>query len=127
MDAHGVYVFDGADHDDVVGDVAHDLELELLPAGYALFDEGAPYGAGVEAVGDGAAEFALVAGRSPSLPAQGKAGADYEGVSDLRGQVYGFGDALYGATRRNLQADALHGLGEELAVLGFADRRYGSA
>src|SRR5215204_3700132 len=85
MDAHGVYVFDGADHDHVVCQVAHDLELELLPAGDALFDEGAPDGAGVEAVGDGTAEFALVAGCGSPLTAQGEAGADDEGVSDLLG------------------------------------------
>ena len=66
MDAHGVDVLDGADHDDVIGEVAHDLELELLPAGDALFDEGRAYGAGVEAVGDGAAE--LGGGRGPWRP-----------------------------------------------------------
>jgi hypothetical protein len=38
MDAHGVVVLDGADDYDVVGVVAHDLELELLPAGDALLD-----------------------------------------------------------------------------------------
>ncbi len=81
MDAHGVDVFYGADHDDVIGEVAHDLELELLPAGDALFDEGRPYGARVEAVDDGAAELAVVAGGGASLAAESEAGADYEGDS----------------------------------------------
>src|ERR687891_594928 len=83
MDAHGVYVLNGADHDDVICEVAHDLELELLPACDALFDEGAPNGASVEAVDDGAAELAVVGGRGPSLAAEGEAGADDEGEGGL--------------------------------------------
>ena len=38
--AHGVEVLNGADDDDVVGEVAHHLELVLLPAEHALFDAG---------------------------------------------------------------------------------------
>ena len=32
VDAHGVDVLDGADNDDVIVEVAHDLELVLLPS-----------------------------------------------------------------------------------------------
>ncbi len=39
VDAHGVHILDGADDDHVVGQVAHDLQLELLPAQQALLDE----------------------------------------------------------------------------------------
>jgi hypothetical protein len=37
--AHRVEVLDGADHDEVVGRVADDLELELLPAQQALLHQ----------------------------------------------------------------------------------------
>src|SRR4029453_15365165 len=37
--AHGIDVLDGADDDHVVGEVAHDLELELLPPDHRLLDE----------------------------------------------------------------------------------------
>ena len=37
--AHRIDVFDRADDDEVVGDVAHHLELEFLPADDGLFDE----------------------------------------------------------------------------------------
>ena len=127
MDAHGVDVLYGADHDDVIGEVAHDLQLELLPACDALLDEGRVYGAGVESVCDGAAEFGVVAGRGPSLAAQGEAGADDEGVTDLLGQLLGFREASDRAARRDLQADTLHRLGEQLAVLGLTDRGYRGA
>ena len=36
VDAHGIDVLDGADDDHVVLEVAHDLQLELLPADDAL-------------------------------------------------------------------------------------------
>src|SRR5262249_54283791 len=39
VDAHRVEVFDRADDDDVVRAVAHDLELELVPAAERLLDE----------------------------------------------------------------------------------------
>src|SRR5829696_587473 len=122
MDAHGVYVLYGADHDDVIGEVAHDLELELFPACDAFFDEGAPHGARVEAFPDGAAKATMVLGCGPPLAAEGEARADDEGEADLLSQLLGFGDAADRAAGGHFQADAAHGLGEELAVLGFADR-----
>src|SRR5215212_10708634 len=125
MDAHGVEVFYGADHDDVVCEVAHDLELELLPACDAFFDEGAPYGASVEAVDDGPAKFAVVGGGGPSFAAQGETGTDDEGEADLRCQLLGFGEAADRAAGGYVQTDSVHGLGEELAVLGFTNRRDG--
>src|SRR5215211_1769122 len=125
MDAHGVYVLYGADHDDVICEVAHDLELELLPACDALFDEGAPYGASVEAVDDGAAKFAVVGGGGASFAAQGEAGPDDKWEADLCCQFLGFGEAADRAAGGYIQADSAHGLGEELAVLGFTDRRDG--
>ena len=39
MDAHRVEVLDRADDHDVVGAVAHDFELELVPAAHRLLDE----------------------------------------------------------------------------------------
>lgn len=39
MHAHGVDVLDGADDDDIVSEVTHDLELVLLPAEQGLLDE----------------------------------------------------------------------------------------
>ena len=39
VDAHRVEVLDRADDDDVVEPVAHDLELELVPAAHRLLDE----------------------------------------------------------------------------------------
>ena len=121
VDAHGVEVLDGADDDDVVGEVAHDLELELFPADDAPLDEDAAHGAGVEAVGHGAPELFGVVGRGAALTAQGEARADDEGEADLSGELQGFFDAVDDAALGDLEADALHRLAEEVPVLGLAD------
>ena len=51
VDAHRVDVLDRADDDGVVRAVAHDLELELLPAGHRLLDQDLGDGAGGQALG----------------------------------------------------------------------------
>ena len=67
----------------------------------------------------------MVGGGGASLAAQGEAGADYEWEADLRCEFLGFGEAANRAAGGYVQADSAHGLGEELAVLGFTDRRDG--
>ena len=46
VDAHGIEVLDAADHDAVVGPVAHHLELVFLPARDRPFDQDLRDGAG---------------------------------------------------------------------------------
>ena len=64
VDAHRVDVLDGADDDDVVLEVAHHLELELLPADDALLEQHLMGGRGVEAGLDDGVEL-LLGGRPP--------------------------------------------------------------
>src|SRR3712207_525560 len=90
MDPHGVNVLDGADDDDVVGKVAHDLELELLPADDATLDEDGANRAGVETVINSVAKLFEVVCRGPPLAAQGEARADDEGEPDLACQLQSF-------------------------------------
>ena len=51
MHAHGVEVLDGTHDDDVVGQVAHDLELVLLPTFDRRLDQDLGDGAGGQAFG----------------------------------------------------------------------------
>ena len=62
---HGVEVLDGADDDAVVGRVAHDLELELLPAGDRPLDQDLADRAGRQALGGQLAEVRRVLRRCP--------------------------------------------------------------
>src|SRR4051794_5044681 len=122
MDAHWVHVLDRADDDHVVVEVAHDFEFELFPAGYAAFYENAADGAGVEAIGYGAAKVFWAVGGGAALATEGEAGADYEGEADLAGKLQGFLGAVDDAALRYPEADTFHRLAEELSVLGLANR-----
>src|SRR2546429_1202107 len=61
-DLHRVEVLDGADDDDVVGAVAHHLQLELLPADDRFLDEYLADGRQVETAGDEVVELLAVVG-----------------------------------------------------------------
>ena len=73
VDAHRVEVLDRADDDDVVGPVAHHLQLELLPADDRFLDEHLVDGAEVEPAGDELDELLAVVGDAAAGAAQGEA------------------------------------------------------
>src|SRR5207253_2668438 len=81
--AHRVEVLNRADDDDVVGEVAHHLKLELLPAEYRLFDENLADGRG----GEPSAHYLLklfgVVGGAAARPAERERGATDCGVASL--------------------------------------------
>src|SRR5207244_989843 len=60
VNAHWVEVLDGADDDDVVGAVAHDLQLELLPADDGFLDQDLVGGRQVEAASNEDVELLAV-------------------------------------------------------------------
>ena len=121
MDAHGIEVLDGADDDDVVGEVAHDLQLELLPAGDAPLDEDTADGARVEAVDDGTPKVLLIVSRRAALAAQRKTGTNYQGEAYLAGEFERVLDTVYDAALGDSESESLHRLTKEVAIFGFAD------
>ena len=70
VDAHRVDVLDRADDDHVVLGVAHQLELELLPAEDALLEQDLVRGARVQPGSGDAAQVRLVPGDAGTGPAQ---------------------------------------------------------
>ena len=70
----------------VVGEIAHDLELVLLPAEGALFDEDFVDGAEGEAALQNFDELLPVVGDAAAGAAQGEAGAEDAGVADAAGE-----------------------------------------
>ena len=123
MDPHGVDVLDGADDDHVVLEVAHDLELELLPADHALLEQHLVGRRGVEAGLDHRVEL-LVGGRHPSpVAAESEAGPDDERQAEplLEGHP-SLGHALDNGAVGHAQPDRGHGLAEFVPGLGPVDR-----
>ena len=124
MHAHRVEVLDRADDHDVVVLVADHLELELAPALDRLLDQHLADRARAAAVTNVMAQLGHVVGEAATLAAERKRRADHHrqpqravvdkclGLLHVRDRL-----ALGGA-----QANAGHGLREQLAVLGRADR-----
>jgi len=77
MHSHRVQILDGADDHDVVGLVAHDLELVLLPAQDRLLDQHLAGGAGRQAGAGHPAKISFVVGQARAHATHGEAGADY--------------------------------------------------
>ncbi|MFW3616658.1 hypothetical protein [Billgrantia antri] len=121
MHAHGIEVLDRADDDAVVVLVANDLHLVLLPAQQRLVDQQLVVVGELEAAGADLLELLLVVGHATAGAAHGVGGTndhrEAQRFLDAPGLLHGVGDLGLGA----LQADALHGLIEQVAVLGLVD------
>ena len=120
--AHRVDVLDRADHDDVVGVVAHDFELVLLPADDAALDEDLRDRARGEAALGDVLHLAVVVRDAGAAPAEDVRGPHDHRVADLGRDRERLVDAVRDARRRHAQADLGHRGLEPLAVLGGADR-----
>ena len=85
--AHGIEVLNRADDDDVVGEVAHHLELEFLPAEHAFFDEALVDRREIEAAGQNLHQLFAVVGDAAAGAAEREAGADEDREAELAGEV----------------------------------------
>ena len=122
--AHRVEVLDGTDDHDVVVLVADHLQLELAPALDRLLDQYLADRARAAALADEVTQLVEVGREAAALTAERKRRADHH-----RQPQRAIGDQLLGLLHardrlalRGAQADPRHGLREQLAVLGRADR-----
>ncbi len=126
VDAHRIEVLDGAHDDERVGRVAHDLELELLPSENRLLDEDLVHGREREPAPDDGVEVILVEGDTAARAAERERRADDDRIAERHRDgaclVEGSGDPR----AQNFDADLLHGLLEEEAVLAEPDGADGS-
>ncbi len=121
VDPHRVDVLDRADDHDVVGPIAHHLELELPPADDGLIEQDLPDRRCLEPLGGDLLELLLAASDPPSPAPEGEGGAHDAGQPELREGTLGLveigGDHALG----HLQPRLRHRLPEEVAVLGAGD------
>ncbi len=116
--AHRVEVLDRADDDDVVGAVADDLELELVPAADGLLDEHLADRALVEPARDLADELVARRDEAAAVAAERERGSHDRRERDAVERVR----RRDGARRGHAQPARLDGALEELAVLRALDR-----
>src|SRR5579885_1858272 len=122
MHTHRIEVFDRTDDYDVVGAVAHHLELEFLPAFDRLLDQYLVTGRRLEPPRDLGLEFGRVAGDGTAGAAERARGADDERQSQPIANRERFLAAVRDRRFRNLKPDPEHRALEEVAVLGLLDR-----
>ncbi|MBG9885722.1 hypothetical protein ABE10_03795, partial [Bacillus toyonensis] len=120
--ADRVDVLDRADHDRVVGCVAHELELVLLPAEDRLFEEHLVRRRVVKAGTGDAAEVGLVERESGPESAHREARSDDQRVTELLRRGQALVHRVRDAGGRDVRTGLDHQLLEDLPVLALADR-----
>ena len=125
--AHRIDVLDRADDDEVVRDVAHHLELELLPADDRLLNQNLVHRAEVEATARQLAELFDVVGDAAANAAKCERRPDDGGKPDFLDYRESLIDRLGDAARRHLDPDFAHGVAEQQPIFRDLDRIDGRA
>ena len=119
--AHRVDVLDRAHHDEVVGGVAHHLELELLPADDRFLDEDLVHRTQLDAPRHDVTELLDVVGDASADPAQGERRPHDRGKAEAVHHAHRLVERLGVGAGRYVDADGLHRLAELQAVFGHHD------
>ena len=118
VDAHGVQVLHVADGDDIALVVTHHLILDLFPARNALFHEDLVDGRQTQAVGADLDQLLAGLADAAAGAAHGKGRTDDDRVTDAVGAGQGILQRLDDFGGDDGLVQLLHGLLEQLAVLG---------
>ena len=122
VDPHRVDVLDRADDDEVVGLVAHHLELEFLPADHRLFEQDLVDGAQVDAATGELAELFDVVGDAAADAPQRERRPDDRREADVFHRVQRVVQRAAVVAARRVAADLGHRIAEQQAILGELDR-----
>ena len=121
MHAHGVEVFHGADGDAVACGIPHDLKLDLLPAGDALFHKDLMNGRHAQAPFRDFPKFGLIRCNAAAAAAERKRRAHDDRIADLRRKGQRALERFAYHRRDHRFSDLLHGVFEALPVLRAVD------
>src|SRR5215469_7147540 len=120
-DAHGIEVLDRTDDDDVVGQIAHQLELVFLPAKDGFLEQNFVYGREVEAPSQQFEQLFAVVGDAAAGSTEGKRRAENDRETDLAAEVEAIFQIVDQRRFRHLEADLRHCIFEEQAVFALLD------
>ncbi len=121
MNAHRVKILDRTDDDDVVVEVAHDLELVFLPAEDRFLDEYLRIGRSGEAVASYLLKFLRIISRAAASPAEGKGWTNDRGIARCFNDLASLFPSVCKTAFAARHADLVHRLFEQLAVLADPD------
>ena len=120
--ADRVDVLDRADHDRVVGRVAHELELVLLPPEDRLLEQHLCRRRVAQTRAGDATQIVLVVGEARPESAHRERGTHHERVAELGSRGQAVLDRVRDAGCRDIGPGIQHELLEDLAVLALVDR-----
>src|SRR4030095_8343268 len=121
MHTHRVDVFNRTNHDEIVRDVAHHLEFELLPADDRLLDQNFVDGAHIEAAAGELPELLYVVGDATSHATKRERGSNDCGKADVVDDDERLVEIRRHAAFRHLDADLRHRVAEQQAIFGNLD------
>ena len=121
VDAYGINIFHAADGDGMAGRVPHNLKLDFLVPLDRLFHQNLMDRGELEGVQANLSQLLLAVGKAAAGAAQGKGGAQNNGVADSPGSFLGFFNGIGDFGGNNRLADGLAQLLEQLTVLGTLD------
>ena len=120
---HRIEVLDAAHDHDVVGQIAHHLQLKFLPAEQGLLDQDLGHRAGLKAALADRPEFLGVVGDAAAGAAHGEGGANDARVGANRfAHRFGLGQAGGDAGGAHRHPNPLHGLLKQQAIFRLLDR-----
>ena len=119
---HRVDVLDAADDHAVVGVIAHDLELVLLPAVHRFLDQDLADRTRREPVRRDPFELLRGEGDAGAASTEDVGGTDHRRQADVRDHRAGLVHRVCRARPQAVETDAEHRLLEDLAILGGGDR-----
>src|SRR5438445_1131227 len=122
VNAHRVDVLDRADDNDIVGAVAHHLELELLPADDAALDQHLTHRRQIESAADGLLEFLPVVSDAATRPAECESGTDYRRERSFFENLERLVESGSDPALRHGETDPFHRFTKKLAILRHRDR-----
>ena len=120
--AHRVEIFDRADDHDIVGAIAHHLELVFLPPEHRLLDQNLVRGRLIQRPLDHAVEVLVPLTDASSGAAHREARPNDRRQACLFEDFAGFREARRDARRRHRQTETLHRSPEQLTIFGFVNR-----
>ncbi len=126
MHAHRIQIFDGAHDDAVVVPVPHHLHFELFPADNRLFQQHFRGRRHFESVRDDALELLTVVGDAAPGSAERERRPNDGRETNIRLFLQRLFQGMRDIRPGHLETDVLHGLPEQVAVLGHVDGLAGS-
>ena len=121
MYAHGIEIFNRANHDHVVAQVAHQFQFVFFPPKHRFFDQGFMNGRKVESAREHFHELFAVVGHTSARTAQREAGTNNYRKSDFPGELQAIFQIVDQRRLRHIEADALHGIFEIQPVFRLLD------